>query len=681
MRGFNNNFWQQIKYPILVLVIGIILYNASWFIKQIYDLNSSEPITYEELIDKIKAGEIYEIRAGKIIYAFQREFKTDYTITTTKTIIETDETKSQAGLSDSRKIPAKTVTDNTNITVETKKTPKTLQNFMNDMNNGSVSLIYKKYRILNIEDTTELTKILYEDNHNIKVHDPDSYFGMWFMLIYMSTVLLIWYINRNREKAAINKFNPNSSNNNSENEVITFKDVAGEDEAKESLQEIVDFLHNPNKYTRIGAKLPKGALMIGPPGTGKSMLAKAVAGEAKVPFLFKSASEFVEMYVGVGAKRVRELFDEAKRCAPCVVFIDEIDCVGGQRGIYTGGTGGGDSERDQTINQLLTEMDGFRSNKGIVVIAATNRPEMLDQALTRPGRFDRQIIVDKPDLKGREEILKVHCKKVQLDKDVDLHEIALMTTGLVGADLANLVNESCIYAIKKGRNKVKQEDIKQCIDLITIGKEKKNKILSDKEKKIVCQHESGHALAGRILYGESQVEKISVVPVQTGALGYVKPKQTEEKYLKTKEEYNKEIIMLLAGRAAEEISFGKNNITGGCSNDTEKASNLIKAMISMYGMSDEIGLYNVMRQNGQYLNNGVRMDCSPEMQAQIDELVKNKLKNYYRQALKLIKDNKKILDKLGSYLYEHERLTDKEFDKLYEEYCKKSKKKQKNSRK
>lgn len=558
--------------------------------------------------------------------------------------------------------------NNSQLKINRKTTiSENIHSFINDRKTGFIITKVNTYRVIDLEDTKELTELLYLDNGSIDIDYSDDEFVYYFWFAYI-LILLFFAWAYSKSKSYKSKIKSYSDGNNSKDDEdrITFKDVAGEDEAKESLQEIVDFLHNSKKYTKIGAKCPKGALMVGPPGTGKSLLAKAIAGEAKVPFLFRSASEFVEMYVGVGAKRVRELFDAAKRCAPCVVFIDEIDCVGGQRGVYTGGTGGGDSERDQTINQLLNEMDGFGTNKGIVVIAATNRPEMLDQALTRPGRFDRQIVVDRPDLVGREEILKVHAKKVQLDKDVDLHEIALMTTGCVGADLANFINESAILAVKKGRDKVKQEDLKQAIDEVLIGKDKKNRVLTDSEKKTVSWHEAGHALCGRELYGEAQIEKISIVPVDRGgALGYVKPKQTEEKHLKSKEEYDKEIIMLLAGRASEELTFGKDKVTGGCSNDTEKASNIIKAMISMYGMSDEIGLYNVMRQNGQYLNTGFKLECSPELQAQIDELVKTKLKEYYNKSLKILKSNKKILDEIAKYLYEHEKLTDEEFEILY----------------
>ncbi len=444
---------------------------------------------------------------------------------------------------------------------------------------------------------------------------------------------------------------------------VTFKDVAGEDEAKESLQEIVDFLHNPKKYTYVGAKLPKGALLVGPPGTGKTLLAKAVAGEAKVPFFSMTGSDFVEMFAGVGASRVRDLFKQAKAAAPCIVFIDEIDAIGRSRDTRAGS--GADSEREQTLNQLLSEMDGFEINNGIMVMAATNRPEILDQALLRPGRFDRRIVVEKPDLKGRISILKVHSKDVKLDNTVDFEEIALSTSGAVGADLANMINEAAITAAKAKREKVCQQDLKDAVEVVLVGKEKKDRILSKEERKIVSYHEVGHALVTALQKHTEPVQKITIVPRTMGALGYVLQTPEEEKYLNTKKELEEKLVVFLAGRAAEEIVF--DTITTGAANDIEQATKLARAMVTQYGMSERFGLMGLATTHSQYLENGVDMNCGDETATQVDGEVQKMLKVSFEKAKELLKNNRVALDKIADYLIEKETITGKEFMKLFTE--------------
>lgn len=443
---------------------------------------------------------------------------------------------------------------------------------------------------------------------------------------------------------------------------VTFKDVAGQDEAKESLTEIVDFLHNPDKYSKIGAKLPKGALLVGPPGTGKTLLAKAVAGEANVPFFSLAGSDFVEMFVGVGASRVRDLFKEATKQAPCIIFIDEIDAIGKSRDSRYGG---GNDEREQTLNQLLAEMDGFDSSKGIFILAATNRPEVLDKALLRPGRLDRRVIVDKPDLKGRIETLKVHSKDVLMDDTVNFEEIGLATSGAVGSDLANMINEAAIAAVKAGRKYVSQKDLFEAVEVVIAGKEKKDRVLSKEEKQTVAYHEVGHALVTALKKDSEPVQKITIVPRTMGSLGYVMQVPEEEKYLQNKDELMARLVTLVAGRAAEEIVFGK--VTTGAANDIEKATKIAKAMITQYGMSDRFGLMNLATVDDPYLNGNARLDCSDETAAQIDEEVKNMLKECYEEAKQLLIENRDVLDKIAHYLYDHETITGKEFMKIFRE--------------
>ncbi len=442
---------------------------------------------------------------------------------------------------------------------------------------------------------------------------------------------------------------------------VTFKDVAGEDEAKESLQEVVDFLHNPGKYTGIGAKLPKGALLVGPPGTGKTLLAKAVAGEAKVPFFSLSGSAFVEMYVGVGASRVRDLFKQAQAMAPCIIFIDEIDAIGKSRDTALGGN----DEREQTLNQLLAEMDGFDTSKGLLLLAATNRPEILDPALLRPGRFDRRVIVERPDLKGRVDILKVHAKDVRMDESVDLEAIALATSGAVGSDLANMINEAAINAVKHGRQAVSQADLFEAVEVVLVGKEKKDRIMSKEERRIVSYHEVGHALVSALQKDAEPVQKITIVPRTMGALGYVMQTPEEEKFLNTKKELEAMLVGLLAGRAAEEIVF--DTVTTGASNDIERATKVARAMITQYGMSEKFGLIGLESIQSKYLDGRAVQNCGPDTAAEIDKEVMVMLKMAYEEAKALLSKNREALDKIAAFLIEKETITGKEFMRIFHE--------------
>lgn len=442
---------------------------------------------------------------------------------------------------------------------------------------------------------------------------------------------------------------------------VNFKDVAGQDEAKESLQEVVDFLHNPKRYTDIGAKLPKGALLVGPPGTGKTLLAKAVAGEAGVPFFSLAGSDFVEMFIGVGASRVRDLFKEAQKMAPCIIFIDEIDAIGKSRDSRYGG---GNDEREQTLNQLLAEMDGFDTSKGLLILAATNRPEVLDKALLRPGRFDRRIIVDKPDLKGRLETLKVHSKDVKMDESVDLDALALATAGLVGSDLANMINEAAINAVKNGRQLVNQSDLFEAFELVAVGgKEKKDRVMSDKERKIVSYHEVGHALVSALQKNTEPVQKITIVPRTMGALGYTLQTPEEEKYLETKDELLAKITTYMAGRAAEVLVF--NSVTSGAANDIENATKIARAMVTMYGMSDKFGMMCLATVQNQYLEGGAGLICGENTASQIDDEVLSIINSSYAEAMKLLDENREILDRISDYLYQKETITGKEFMKMF----------------
>ena len=454
----------------------------------------------------------------------------------------------------------------------------------------------------------------------------------------------------------------NTATNMSRATGVTFADVAGEDEAKESLTEIVDFLHNPQKYVQIGAKLPKGALLVGPPGTGKTLLARAVAGEAKVPFFSLSGSDFVEMLVGVGASRVRDLFKTAQQNAPCIIFIDEIDAIGKTRDTRYGGN----DEREQTLNQLLSEMDGFDASKGVLVMAATNRPEILDKALLRPGRFDRRVIVDKPDLKGRIAILKVHAKDVRMDDSVDLEAIALATSGAVGSDLANMINEAAITAVKRGSQVVSQKDLLEAVEVVLVGKEKKDRVMNQKERRIVSYHEVGHALISALQKDSEPVQKITIVPRTMGALGYVMQTPAEEKFLNSKEEILNMVVMALGGRAAEELVF--NSVTTGASNDIEQATAYVRNMITMYGMSEEFGLMALETVENQYLDGRRVLNCADATAAQIDQVVKETLKKCYEQAKQLLSENREVMDHLAEFLIKEETITGKEFMEIFHKY-------------
>lgn len=523
------------------------------------------------------------------------------------------------------------------------------------------------YKVNQMEDADALTKRLEGTDIVFHYEQPDAMgeFVSTMISVLLPTVVLFFMlmffmrrmnkggngimgVGKSRAKAYVQKETG-----------VTFKDVAGQEEAKESLQEVVDFLHNPGKYTAIGAKLPKGALLVGPPGTGKTLLAKAVAGEAHVPFFSISASEFVEMFVGVGASRVRDLFEEAKKNAPCIIFIDEIDAIGKSRD----NSYNSNDEREQTLNQLLAEMDGFDSSKGILILAATNRPEVLDPALLRPGRFDRRIIVERPDLKGRVEILKVHAKNVSLDETVDLDGIALATSGAVGSDLANMINEAAILAVKNGRKAVSQKDLLEAVEVVLVGKEKKDRILSQEERKIVSYHEVGHALVTALQKDSEPVQKITIVPRTMGALGYVMQVPEEEKYLNTKSELEAMIVECLGGRAAEEIVFG--NVTTGASNDIEKATKIVRAMITQYGMSEKFGLIGLATQQNQYLDGRMVLNCGDATATEIDHEVMKILKESYEQAKELLAANRDAMDEIAAYLIQKETITGKEFMEIF----------------
>lgn len=490
-----------------------------------------------------------------------------------------------------------------------------------------------------------------------------------FILVYILPFALIWILmgffmrrigGGSGGMMGIGK--ANTATNMSRATGVTFADVAGEDEAKESLTEIVDFLHNPQKYVQIGAKLPKGALLVGPPGTGKTLLARAVAGEAKVPFFSLSGSDFVEMFVGVGASRVRDLFKTAQQNAPCIIFIDEIDAIGKTRDTRYGGN----DEREQTLNQLLSEMDGFDASKGVLVMAATNRPEILDKALLRPGRFDRRVIVDKPDLKGRIAILKVHAKDVRMDDSVDLEAIALATSGAVGSDLANMINEAAITAVKRGSQVVSQKDLLEAVEVVLVGKEKKDRVMNQKERRIVSYHEVGHALISALQKDSEPVQKITIVPRTMGALGYVMQTPAEEKFLNSKEEILNMVVMTLGGRAAEELVF--NSVTTGASNDIEQATAYVRNMITMYGMSEEFGLMALETVENQYLDGRRVLNCADATAAQIDQVVKETLKKCYEQAKQLLSENREVMDHLAEFLIKEETITGKEFMEIFHKY-------------
>ncbi len=523
--------------------------------------------------------------------------------------------------------------------------------------------------VIATEDENELTKRLDEANVEFKREKPNMagellYAILSFVVpvVLMFALISLFFRRMNKGGGMMGGVGKSKAKAYVQKETgVTFKDVAGQDEAKESLQEVVDFLHNPGKYTEIGAKLPKGALLVGPPGTGKTLLAKAVAGEAHVPFFSLSGSDFVEMFVGVGASRVRDLFEEAKKNAPCIIFIDEVDAIGKTRDSRFGGN----DEREQTLNQLLAEMDGFDTSKGLLILAATNRPEVLDPALLRPGRFDRRVIVDRPDLKGRVSILKVHAKNVSLDETVDLEGIALATSGAVGFDLANMINEAAILAVKNGRKAVSQKDLLEAVEVVLVGKEKKDRILSMEERRIVSYHEVGHALVSALQKDSEPVQKITIVPRTMGALGYVMHVPEEEKYLNTKKELEAMLVGYLGGRAAEEIVF--DTVTTGAANDIEQATKVARAMITQYGMSERFGLMGLAETQNQYLDGRAVMNCGDSTATEIDHEVMKLLKYSYDEAKRLLSENREALDKIAEFLIERETITGKEFMKIFRE--------------
>ena len=524
------------------------------------------------------------------------------------------------------------------------------------------------YKVNQMEDVDALTKRLEGTGIVFHYEQPDAMgeFVSTMISVLLPTVVLFFMLmflmrRMNKGGSGIMGVGKSRAKAYIQTETgVTFKNVAGQEEAKESLQEVVDFLHNPGKYTAIGAKLPKGALLVGPPGTGKTLLAKAVAGEANVPFFSLSGSEFVEMFVGVGASRVRDLFEEAKKNAPCIVFIDEIDAIGKSRDSRYGG---GNDEREQTLNQLLAEMDGFDTSKGLLILAATNRPEVLDPALLRPGRFDRRIIVDRPDLKGRVEILKVHAKDVMLDETVDLEAIALATSGAVGSDLANMINEAAILAVKNGRRAVSQKDLQESVEVVRVGKEKKDRILSPQERRIVSYHEVGHALVNALQKDAEPVQKITIVPRTMGALGYVMQVPEEEKYLNTQKELEAMLVGYLGGRAAEEIVF--DTVTTGAANDIEQATKVARAMITQYGMSQKFGLMGLATQENQYLSGRAVLNCGDDTATEIDHEVMQLLHYSYEEAKRLLNEHREALDKIAGYLISRETITGKEFMKIF----------------
>ena len=620
----NNNAPRKQSFFLFIVAALLSLLCVSYFMKTISGSNTDE-ITYNEFIQKLEDGEIDTVVIGD----------NQLTITPKKT------------------------QSNENVTIP--------GSFMTGLPATTTYITGKA------EDDTALTERLlqYSDVKFQREVPESSSMLLYILLYYILPILLMWgllsllFRRISKGGGGFGGMGMGVGKSNAKVYVqketgITFKDVAGEDEAKESLVEIVGFLHNPERYNQIGARLPKGALLVGPPGTGKTLLAKAVAGEAGVPFFSLTGSDFIELYVGVGASRVRDLFKEAEKNAPCIVFIDEIDAIGRSRDSKYGG---GNEEREQTLNQLLAEMDGFDGKKGIIILAATNRPEILDKALLRPGRFDRRIIVDKPDLKGRVEILKVHAKDVKMDETVDLDAIALATSGAVGSDLANMINEAAINAVKEGRNLVSQKDLYEAVEQVLVGKEKKDRIMSKEERRIVSYHEIGHALVSALQKDAEPVQKITIVPRTMGALGYVMHVPEEEKYLNTEAELRAMLVGLVGGRAAEEIVF--DTVTTGAANDIEKATNIARSMVTQYGMSKKFGLIGLESVESRYLDGHTVMNCSDETATLIDEEVMKILKNSYKQAKKLLKENRDLLDKLAEYLIEKETITGKEFMKIY----------------
>ena len=632
----NNNNRQGWGIIILVTLVTAILVLALF---QAVQKSTAKEIPYSEFLQMVDDGKVKEVT-----------IESDRILITPKSSEELKEEKETKG----------------SAANEETKEDATEEDPISLFGNGESQPTITYYTGIVNDDT--LSKRLHDADVEYKQKIPDSTSGMVLNVligVVLPVVLLFVGMNfimkRMTKGGGMMGIGKSNAKMYVEKETgVNFKDVAGQDEAKESLQEVVDFLHNPGKYTGVGAKLPKGALLVGPPGTGKTLLAKAVAGEAKVPFFSLSGSAFVEMYVGVGASRVRDLFKQAQDMAPCIIFIDEIDAIGKSR---DSALSGGNDEREQTLNQLLAEMDGFGTNKGLLLLAATNRPEILDPALLRPGRFDRRIIVDKPDLKGRVDVLKVHSKDVKIDETVDLEAIALATSGAVGSDLANMINEAAITAVKNGRNVVSQSDLFEAVEVVLVGKEKKDRIMSQEERRIVSYHEVGHALVSALQKDSEPVQKITIVPRTMGALGYVMQTPEEEKFLNTKKELEAMLVGMLGGRAAEEIVF--DTITTGASNDIEKATNLARAMITQYGMSEKFGLIGLESVQHKYLDGRAVMNCGEATAAEIDQEVMKMLKDAYEEAKRMLTDHRKSLDQISDFLIEKETISGKEFMEIF----------------
>ena len=629
--GNNNNGMPPRKQSLMFLVIAVLLTLISMSLfMNFFSSDASQEITYDEFIQKLEAGEIAKV-----------EIQSDQLLIIPKS--EATQNQTQTDSFQDLYTPA-----------------------LNMFGQTTPQLTY----YTGITETGDkLVERLTKAGVEIKTYIPDnSGWILSILLTYVLPILLIWFLLSFAYRKMAGGGGPmgvgksNAKVYVQKETGVTFDDVAGVDEAKESLVEVVDFLHDPSKYTKIGAKLPKGALLVGPPGTGKTLLAKAVAGEAHVPFFSLTGSDFIELYVGVGASRVRDLFREANKNAPCIIFIDEIDAIGRSRDSKYGG---GNEEREQTLNQLLSEMDGFDPSKGVLVLGATNRPEILDKALLRPGRFDRRIIVERPDVKGREAILRVHAKDVKMDETVDLKEIALATAGSVGSDLANMINEAAINAVKNKREYVSQKDLMESMEQVIAGKEKKDRIMSKEERKIVSYHEIGHALVTALQKNTEPVQKITIIPRTMGALGYVLQVPEEEKYLESNVELKQKLVIYMGGRAAESIVFG--SITSGASNDIEQATNLAKNMITRYGMSEKFGPMGLATIENQYLSGNARLECSDVTAAQIDEEVKKMLSESYETARNLLLENREVMDKLAEFLIEKETITGKEFMKIFRE--------------
>ena len=635
----NRQRWNIILFT--VMLISFIVFALYQFRED----TDAQEITYDQFLNMVDSGEVKKV-----------VIEDDKIVITAKTEAEMKNSKKK-GASESDVVEGSVADNNDSSSKDS-----------SDESTGLFSNVTRKQYYTGIVKDDTLSDRLYKAGveYEQKIPDSTSYMVMNLLVNIVPLVIMIGLgvmLMRRMTKGGgmmgVGKSNAKMYVEKSTG--VTFKDVAGQDEAKESLQEVVDFLHNPGKYTGIGAKLPKGALLVGPPGTGKTLLAKAVAGEAKVPFFSLSGSAFVEMYVGVGASRVRDLFKQAQQMAPCIIFIDEIDAIGKSRDSQLGGN----DEREQTLNQLLAEMDGFDSNKGLLLLAATNRPEILDPALLRPGRFDRRIIVDKPDLKGRIDVLKVHAKDVRMDETVNLEEIALATSGAVGSDLANMINEAAINAVKHGRNAVSQKDLFEAVEVVLVGKEKKDRIMSQEERRIVSYHEVGHALVSALQKDSEPVQKITIVPRTMGALGYVMQTPEEEKFLNTKKELEAMLVGMLGGRAAEEIVF--DTVTTGASNDIEKATKVARSMITQYGMSEKFGLIGLESIQNRYLDGRAVMNCGEATAAEIDQEVMEMLKKAYDEAKRLLTEHREALDKIAAFLIEKETITGKEFMKIFHE--------------